>query len=139
MGLGLCVCVPITHPYLSSLFLHPPTPPSFSPLSLSPSSQHVTLQLASCQLCELCALHVSSVALLDHSVQLQLLLLRMSECGLRSTVTTEQWCSYGECKSASVWNVCGNTHTEMHVHTHMHTFTHAYRQWHLSWLTVPLL
>ena len=26
----------------------------------------------------------------------QLFLLRMSECGLRSTATTEQWYSYGE-------------------------------------------
>ena len=43
-----------------------------------------------CLLDELCALHVSSVTLLDQSVQLQLLLLRMSECGLRSTATTEQ-------------------------------------------------
>ena len=64
-----------------------------------------------CLFDELCALHVSSVTLLAHSVQLQLLLLRtgcllrMSECGLRSTVTTEQWYSYGECKS--VQYVCG--------------------------------
>ena len=90
-----------------------------------------------CLFDELCALHVSSVTLLAHSVQLQLLLLRMSECGLRSTATTEQWCSYGECKSASVWHIHGTYGTHIHTHTHMHTFTHEYRQWH--WLTAPLL
>ena len=48
-----------------------------------------------CLFDELCVLHVSSVTLLAHSVQLQLLLLRMSECGLRSTATTEQ--SFSHC------------------------------------------
>ena len=79
-----------------------------------------------CLFDELCALHVSSVTLLAHSVQLQLLLLRMSECGLRSTATTEQWCSYGECKSASVWHVyvvC--MHTYAHTHTHTHAYIHT--------------
>ena len=54
-----------------------------------------------CLFDELCALHVTSVTLLAHSVQMQLFLLRnVSECGLRRTATTEQWYSYGECKSA---------------------------------------
>ena len=99
-----------------------------------------------CLFDELCALHVSSVTLLAHSVQLQLLLLRMSECGLWSTATTEQWCSYGECKSASMWHVCVvcmHTYAHTHTHTHMHTFTHTNKgicaMMCPSWLTAPLL
>ena len=73
-----------------------------------------------CLFDELCALHVSSVTLLAHSVQLQLLLLRMSECGLRSTATTGHWFSYGERKSASVWHVCVRACVRACVHACVH-------------------